>query len=92
MTWDDKRLEALTAKLEESKFDETTILMISKKSNKFMTKLMLCMALVDNFEEMLREDLDHYSFEDLKDGYKYEVTIEPSGFGETEVYTRKIWL
>tara|TARA_R100000808_G_C2088755_1_gene109933 strand:+ start:294 stop:566 length:273 start_codon:yes stop_codon:yes gene_type:complete len=89
MTWDDKRLEALIAKLEESKFDETTILMISRKSNKFMTKLMLCMELVDNFEESLRDDLDHYSFEDL--GNKYEITFEPSGFGDTEVYTRSLF-
>ena len=57
-----------------------------------MTKLMLCMELVDNFEESLCDDLNQYSFEDLKDGYKYEVTIKPRGFGDTEVYTRLIWL
>ena len=87
-----KKLEALKAKLEESKFDEATILMISKKSNKFMNKLMLCIELVDNFNERLHDQLDEITLDEIKDGHEYKVIINPRGLGDTQVYTRKIWL
>ena len=94
MTWDNKRLEALTAKLEESKFDETTIFMISQLDPEWVKKLMLCMKLVNDFEESLCDDMKQITIDEIKDGHEYGVTIETmeaSGLGETEVYTRSLY-
>ena len=80
-----KKLETLIAKLEESKFDDNTIHMISKKSNEFMTKFMLCMELVDGFEESIRDMLDEITIDEIdSDKLEYEVTIKPLGFGDTQ--------
>ena len=93
MTWDDKRLEALIAKLEESKFDETTIYMISQLNPSWVKKLILCRELVDNFEESIRDMLDEITIDEIDSNkLEYEVTIKPQGFGDTQVYTRQLWL
>lgn len=88
-----KKLETLIAKLEESKFDETTIYMISQLNPSWVKKLILCMELVDNFEESIRDMLDEITIDEIDSNkLEYEVTIKPQGFGDTQVYTRQLWL
>ena len=88
-----KKLETLIAKLEESKFDETTIYMISQLNPSWVKKLILCMELVDIFEESIRDMLDEITIDEIDSNkLEYEVTIKPQGFGDTQVYTRQLWL
>ena len=88
-----KKLETLIAKLEESKFDETTIYMISQLNPSWVKKLILCMELVDNFQESIRDMLDEITIDEIDSNkLEYEVTIKPQGFGDTQVYTRQLWL
>ena len=88
-----KKLETLIAELKKNEFDETTIYMISQLNPSWVKKLILCMELVDNFEESIRDMLDEITIDEIDSNkLEYEVTIKPQGFGDTQVYTRQLWL
>ena len=88
-----KKLETLIAELKKNEFDETTIYMISQLNPSWVKKLILCMELVDNFEESIRDMLDEITIDQIDSNkLEYEVTIKPQGFGDTQVYTRQLWL
>jgi len=94
MTWinTNKKLARLKAELKKAEFDETTIYMISQLDPLWVKKLMLSMKLVNGFDEGLQDMLDEITIDEIKEGHEYTVTLHSGGFGDTQVYTRLIWL
>jgi len=50
------------------------------------------MKLVNGFDEGLQDMLDEITIDEIKEGHEYTVTLHSGGFGDTQVYTRLIWL